>query len=121
MTAETKQLVEVLIAILATVVLPLGIFHGSRAVTKAQKNMIEADTLGKLSSQIIDLQGKYNDLHKEQLSLRNQIEKLDDKNRILWQYVYALIEQIKKKKMTPIAPPIELESDPQLIKLLKVK
>jgi cell division protein FtsB len=83
--------------------------------------MIEADTLGKLSSQIIDLQGKYNTLHTEQLSLKNQIEKLDDKNRVLWQYVYALIEQLKKKKLTPIKPPTELESDPQLMKLLKVK
>jgi cell division protein FtsB len=110
----------IIVALIGAAVALLS-FHGGRAVNKAQKNMIEAETLGKLSTQIIDLQGKYNTLHNEQLSLRNQLEKLDDKNRILWQYVYTLIEQIKKKKLTPVTPPAELESDPQLIKLLKKK
>ena len=110
----------IIVALIGAAVALLS-FHGGRAVSKAQKNMIEADTLGKLSSQIIDLQGKYNTLHTEQLSLKNQVEKLDDKNRILWQYVYALLEQIKKKKLTPIKPPVELESDPRLMKLLKAR
>jgi len=96
-------------------------YHGSRAINKANKNMIEADTLGKLSLQIIELQGKYSALHTDQLKLKNDIEKIDDKNRVLWQYVYALIEQLKKKKLTPIKPPIELESDPRLMKLLKAE
>jgi hypothetical protein len=110
----------ILVAIIGAAV-GLLTFHGSRAINKANKNMIEADTLGKLSSQIIDLQGKYNALHSDQIKLKNDIEKIDDKNRVLWQYVYALIEQIKKKKLTPIKPPIELESDPRLMKLLRGK
>jgi hypothetical protein len=94
-------------------------FHGSRTINKANKNMIEAETLGKLSGLIIDLQGKYNALHTDQLALKNQIEKLGDTNRVLWQYVYALIEQIRAHKITPVKPPTEIESDPLLIKLLK--
>ena len=94
-------------------------FHGSRSINKANKNMIEAETLGKLTNQIIDLQGKYNTLYTDQLSLKNQIEKLGDTNRVLWQYVYALIEQIHAHKITPVKPPAEIESDPLLIKLLK--
>ena len=94
-------------------------FHGSRAINKANKNMIEAETLGKLSGLIVDLQGKYNALHSDQLAIKNQIEKLGDTNRVLWQYVYALIEQIHAHKIIPIKPPAEIESDPLLIKLLK--
>jgi hypothetical protein len=94
-------------------------FHGSRALNKANKNMIEAETLGKLSGLIVDLQGKYNSLHSDHLAIKNQIEKLGDTNRVLWQYVYALIEQIRAHKIIPIKPPAEIESDPMLIKLLK--
>ena len=120
MYIEAHMEATIIVALIGAA-LGLLTFHGSRAINKANKNLMDADTLGKLATQIIDLQGKYSTLHSEQLTLKNQVEKLDDKNRVLWQYVYALIEQLKKKKLTPVKPPVELESDPQLMKLLKVK
>jgi hypothetical protein len=43
---------------------------------------------------------------------------LEDKNRVLWQYVYAMIEYMGRVGVEPPRPPTELESDPKLMKML---
>jgi hypothetical protein len=56
------------------------------------------------------------------VNVRKLIVEIEVKNRALWHYVYELLEFIIVKGMTPPLPPVELESDPKLSRLLsKVK
>lgn len=81
---------------------------------KATRAATHADT-------IIDLTSQVQKFSQDLIELRGEINKIEQKNQTLWQYVVALLEQLKKHKITPQKPPAALESDPQLIKIFNKK
>jgi len=101
-----------IIAAFAVLASALLAFHAGRAVSKSQSMSLNTDTLVKLSD-------KVRALSEEVIQIRNELDNVKDKNRVLWQYTYALIEQIKSHKIKPILPPTELESDPKIMKIIK--
>lgn len=103
----------IIVAIIGAIV-SLLTFHGGRALSRSQANSIDAKTLIELSTQV-------RILHTEFITISNKFDKLEDKVRVMWQYIYALIGQLDKNDITPEQPPVELESDPVLIKLLRKK
>jgi hypothetical protein len=94
------------IAAIAMIIVSLISWNGG----KAQRANTHADT-------IIDLTTQVQQFSKDLAVLRNQVSDIEHKNQVLWQYVYTLLEQLKKNRITPIKPPVELESDPQIIKI----
>ena len=102
------------ITVVGSIIVALIAFHAGRGVAKSQKNALDVETLIKLSTRV-------QDMSDELLKMKNQVEKFEDKNRVLWQYVYALIENMQSHDLTPPEPPAELETDPVLVKLLKKK
>ncbi len=110
-----------IIAGIAIVLVALITYLSSRVLNKAQRNLIDVDTLGKLTKQILDLQTEQNRLYKEQAKQQNQIEAFEDTNRILWSYCIELVEFVKAKGHTPPEPPAELETNPKLMKILRKK
>jgi peptidoglycan hydrolase CwlO-like protein len=117
---KLKELLEV-IALIGVPALTFFAGRATRKLNNAQARATETDSLTKLSDQILKLQNQIDELRKDQETIKTEREKFEDKNRVLWQYVYALIEQIKNKKIKPIDPPVELQSDPVLMKLFKTK
>jgi hypothetical protein len=105
---------EAIISAIAIIVVALISFHGGRSLSKAQKNAVDVETLFKLSKEV-------QILNDDLLKLKNEVERFEDKNRVLWQYVYTLIENFHSNDLTPPNPPIGLESDPKLLKLIKRK
>jgi len=103
-----------IITVIGAIIVALLSFHGGRALTKSQKNVVDIDALVKLSAEV-------QRLNDNLIKVKNQVEKYEDKNRILWQYVYQLIENNHRFDMQSPRPPVELESDPVLIKLLSKK
>lgn len=53
--------------------------------------------------------------------IQRHISTLESKNSALWSYVYELVEYIREHAGKPPRPPISLETDPRLSKLLKEK
>lgn len=96
------------IAAITMIVVALISWNGG----KAQRANTHADT-------IIDLTTQVQQFSKDLTDIRKQVGEIEHKNQVLWQYVYALLEQLKKNKIAPIKPPAELESDPQIIKIFK--
>lgn len=110
-----------LIGAIATIIVAVIALWGSRFTSRSNSNAVDVDTLRKL---IADVEAQ----HKEILKLQNEVEeirdlfkKLEDKTRVMWQYIYALIDFIKKHVpgFPPPMPPKDLESDPKLMELLK--
>jgi hypothetical protein len=102
----------------ALVIVSLITLYGSRLLSRAQKNLIDVDVLGKLTAQILALQTEQNRLYTEHGKLQNQIEAFEDTNRILWSYCIELVEFVKMKGHIPPEPPAALETNPKLMKLL---
>lgn len=73
----------------------------------AQTNAVNVETFQGLVKDVGELTKKYNDL--------------DRKYSILWQYTLALIENDKRHRIKPVPPPTELQTDPQLMKLIVVE
>ena len=95
----------------------IGIAVGSMIAYLAgntKRKLENTESLVKLTDQV-------NKLSDDLFSLKRQVDKLEDKMRVMWQYIYALITQIKNEHLTPVKPPAELESDPVLQKLFKKK
>lgn len=81
---------------------------------KADMNAVDVDTLRDLVKDVTTLKN-------ENVKIQKNITDLDTKNQALWQYVYQLIEFIKGHGMIPPSPPVELETDPKLMKLFATK
>lgn len=114
----TDATIDSIIGATAIVVVALITFYGSRLLNRAQKNLIDVDVLGKLTSQILALQNEQNRMHIEHAKLQNQVEAFEDTNRILWSYCIELVEFVKSRGHTPPEPPAELETNPRLMKIL---
>ena len=61
---------------------------------------------------------RIHDLEDKAEHQQDQIDKLKAKNTALWSWVISLVEQIRRKKDTPVPPPDALKSDPELARLL---
>ena len=102
---------DVVIPAIATVIGALLVYLGNYLTSKsrsrrdeAEANAVDVKTLRDLASDVRDLSEKVN--------------KIEAKNTILWQYVYALLDHIREKGGVPPLPPVELETDPKLMKII---
>jgi hypothetical protein len=87
-------------------------FWGNRILSRANANAVDIKSLQDLSKRVEEQAESIHEIQTKFLAL-------DKKISIMWQYIYALVEQIRKLKKKPIPPPKELESDPILVKLFK--
>lgn len=77
------------------------------------------EELGELHSTISGLQSQINTDAAERSALREKLANVDVKNRVLWQYLIATLDHMRRHDVDPLDPPDELKSDPEIIKFLK--
>lgn len=58
-------------------------------------------------------------LKRENVGVQSKIADLNKKYSALWAYVYALLDFIKQHGLVPPDPPMELETDPKIMKMIK--
>lgn len=58
-------------------------------------------------------------LKTENVNVQSQIADLNKKYSALWAYVYALLDFIRQHKLIPPDPPMELETDPKIMKMIE--
>jgi chromosome segregation ATPase len=83
-----------------------------------QKRKERDETLGVMETQITALQQQVNKDASERADLWKKLSDFEVKYRALWQYMVALLEHMKKHDVTPIDPPKELQSDPEIMRIL---
>ena len=108
----TEAIVIAVLGVIGVLVSALLSFHAGRAVSKSQSFALDTDTLIKLSN-------KVQELSQQVIDLKNEVDDVKDKNRVLWAYTYQLLDQLRKHKIKPVVPPEELMDDPKLATLLK--
>jgi uncharacterized protein (DUF342 family) len=54
----------------------------------------------------------------ERADLNNKLARYEVKNRVLWKYVIALLEQMKQHNIIPVDPPDGM-TDPEILRLVK--
>jgi len=86
-------------------------FWAGRAVNKAQSFSINVDTLMKLTD-------KVESLSQDIIDIRNELDDVKDKNRMLWAYIYQLLDIMKQKRIKPPQPPEGLKDDDRMTALL---
>jgi hypothetical protein len=84
-------------------------FHVNR---KRRDEALEA-----LSSHVAALQAQSVKDTRDRDEMRKKMGEMDTRYRILWQYVIALLEHMQKHELEPLAPPKELESDPEIMRI----
>ena len=87
-------------------------YHGARTLNKANKESVGIKTFQDLVKQV-------NELSAEVQVLRNENGIALSQSRILWAYVYELIDVLKFHKLPIPEPPIQLETDPKLRAIIK--
>jgi len=105
----------VLVSIIGAAAVVIGAllsFHAGRLMNKSQAFAINTDTLLKLSD-------KVQKLSQEILDIRNELDDVQDKNRVLWTYLYQVLDVMKKRGVRPPRPPADLENDEKLMELIK--
>lgn len=96
-----------LVSAASVIVVALISYFGGRS----QRVATHADIVIKLTDQV-------NELSIGMSELRVKLDTVVHTNKVLWQYIYALVEQLKAHGLTPIDPPSELETDPRLMALV---
>jgi predicted nuclease with TOPRIM domain len=72
-----------------------------------------------MESEVASLREQVNKDASERADLRKKLAEFEVKYRALWQYLVALLEQIKRHDLfTPVDPPKELASDPEIMRIL---
>lgn len=71
-----------------------------------------------MQSHISSLQAQINLDAIERTDLRKKLSDIDVKYRVLFQYLYASVEHMIKNNVKPLPVPKELESNPELMRLL---
>lgn len=94
----------------------------SEEVDKMQKSRKERDELfGALEARVAALQAQLEKDGRDRDELRRKFSELDNKYRILWQYMISLVEHMKRNNVSPLGPPKELQTDPELMRIIKGK
>ena len=94
----------------------------SEEVDKMQKSRKERDELfGALEARVAALQAQLEKDGRDRDELRRKFSELDNKYRILWQYMISLVEHMKRHNVSPLDPPKELQTDPELMRIIKGK
>lgn len=94
----------------------------SEEVDKMQKSRKERDELfGALEARVAALQAQLEKDGRDRDELRRKFSELDNKYRILWQYMISLVEHMKRNNVSPLDPPKELQTDPELMRIIKGK
>lgn len=109
-----------IIAALITFGAALLAWLGGRATAMANAKNTDVKTITELSEEVRKLVA---DRVKDRSKIDELETRLDDverKNFYLWRYASALVDGWGKTEAPP-APPKELESDPELIKMFKGK
>jgi hypothetical protein len=109
---------EWLPAVIASIISFIGGLATSRANASAVNVKTFQDLIAQVQALSTDLKIARQEASDEIEKVRDELDRLDDKNRVLWQYVYALIEQVSRHEH-PLKPPKELESDPKLMKMIQ--
>jgi hypothetical protein len=110
--AIEKEIIIAIIGAVGVIATALLAFHRGKGLEKSQQSSVDIKSIIELSKEVRELHGNF-------IALQNKVDKMEDKIRVMWQYIYALIGQLNDNKISPIAPPAELDSDPVLMKLLK--
>ena len=91
-------------------------------VEMMQKARKERDELfGALEARVAALQAQLDKDARDREELRRKFSELDSKYRILWQYMISLVEHMKRHNVSPLDPPKELQTDPELMRIIKGK
>jgi len=83
------------------------------------KRLIRDEQLVQVESQVSALQSQVNKDAKERADLRMKLSEFEVKYRAMWQWLLALLELMKKHDITPIDPPDELKSDPDIMRIVQ--
>lgn len=68
---------------------------------------------------VIQVQGKtLSDAFNEINELRGELRKSERLQKIQWTYILRLIEEYRDHDLIPPAPPKELETDPEIVRLI---
>jgi hypothetical protein len=114
MTNETAQILRDLLTMFFGGAITFAIQHyRSRQDKKDAHADRQAETIAKQGKTLSDAFDEIDELRDEQ-------RKSDRRQRITWVYMIQLIEGYGRHGLTPDAPPKELETDPELMRLLHV-
>lgn len=92
------------IPLISAVIGGLIVYIGQKAVNAANANAIDVKT--------------FRDLIADVANLSTKMTRLEKRSMAYLQYIYALLEYIRHCEGTPPLPPLELESDPELMKVI---
>ena len=83
------------------------------------KRVQRDDQMEAMESQVAALQAQVNQDAKERSNLRQKLADFEVKYRAMWQWLLALLELMRRHEITPIDPPEELRSDPEIMRLIQ--
>jgi len=94
--------------------------HWKRPQEKKDEHSITQQRIIEGQSKTLADTGKtLSDAFNEIEDLRKAMHESDRRNRITWGYMIVLVEGYKEYGIIPPAPPKELETDPELMRLIK--
>ena len=104
------NLQEIVSLVMAGSALILGIMQLRKG--RAETNALDVTTFRGLVEDIRKLKS-------ENVEVQNAIADLNKKYSALWAYVYALLDFIRQHGLIPPDPPMELETDPKIMNMIK--
>ena len=76
------------------------------------------DQMEAMSAHLAALQEQINKDSAERADLQAKLSKFEAKYRAMWQYLLALLEQMKRHDIIPVEPPKELTTDPEIMRVV---
>ena len=71
---------------------------------------------------VISTQGRtLSDAFNEIEDLRKELKQSLRLQKVQWTYILRLLEEYSDKGLTPPSPPVELESDPEIMRFMRVE
>lgn len=112
MTDELRQIMRDILTMLFGGAITFAIQHWRSPQDKKDSHTDkQADTIAKQGKTLSDA---FNEIDE----LRTTIRDSERRNRITWGYMIVLVEGYKVNNIVPPDPPKELETDPELMRLI---
>lgn len=112
MTDELKQIIRDVLTLFLGGGITFAIQHWrSPQDTRDFHRDKQAETIAKQGKTLSDA---FNEIDE----LRTTVRESDRRNRITWGYMIVLVEGYKENNIVPPDPPKELETDPELMRLI---